>query len=80
MGKLDRIGNVEIRVYPNDHLPPHFHAVAPDFEAMIAIDTLSILKGALARQARRAVLDWAAANRAALVAEWNRINPRFPIA
>ena len=67
-------------VYANDHLPPHFHAVAPDVEALVAIDTLAVLEGALPRQARRTVLAWAVANRIAIAAEWNRINPRFPIA
>lgn len=27
MGKLVQIGNIIIRVYANDHLPPHFHIV-----------------------------------------------------
>jgi hypothetical protein len=26
-------------MYPNDHLPPHFHAVYGEFEALIEIDT-----------------------------------------
>jgi hypothetical protein len=29
------IRNITIRVYANDHLPPHFHIVAPDFEALV---------------------------------------------
>jgi hypothetical protein len=78
MGKLHQIGNVIITVYANDHLPPHFHAIAPDFEALIEIATLSVRAGSLGRS-RRAVLDWAAENVAVIKAEWNRINPRFPV-
>lgn len=44
MGKLHQIGNISIRVYANDHLPPHFHAVTPDREALIAIKTLAVLQ------------------------------------
>lgn len=80
MGKVHQIGRIIIRVYANDHLPPHFHAIALEFEAVIEIETLTVLRGALSRHARKPVLAWAVANRAALVAEWNRINPRFPIA
>ena len=80
MGKLHQIGKVIIRVYANDHLPPHFHAIAPDFEALIDIETLAIIRGSLSRQATKAVMAWAAANRRAISAEWNRVNPRFPIA
>lgn len=80
MGKLHQIGNIIIRVYANDHLPPHFHAITPDLEALIEIETLTILRGKLASQASKAVMAWAKANKATIAAEWNRINPRFPIA
>lgn len=80
MGKLHQIGKIIIRVYANDHLPPHFHAVHPDFDALIEIETLSILRGSLSPSAAKDVMEWAAENRGAIAAEWNRINPRFPIA
>jgi hypothetical protein len=80
VGKLRQIGKLIIRVYANDHLPPHFHAIAPDFEALIEIETSMIMRGRLPPQARKAVMAWAARNRASITDEWNRINPRFPIA
>lgn len=80
MGKLHRIGSVTIRIWPNDHLPPHFHAIGPGFEALIEIETLSIREGALAPAIRRAVLEWAAGHKDEIAAEWTRTNPRFPVA
>jgi hypothetical protein len=80
VGKLHQIGKLVIRVYANDHLPPHFHAITPDFEALIEIRTLTIMRGRLPPRARRAVMDWAARNHNAISREWNRTNPRFPIA
>ena len=80
MGRLHRIGNVVIRIIAGDHLPPHFHAIGPDFEAFIVIETLEIFRGSLPPRARREVLEWATANKAAIAAEWNRTNPRLPIA
>ncbi|MGY2051695.1 DUF4160 domain-containing protein [Methylobacterium sp. JK268] len=80
MGKLYQFGKAFIRVYPNDHLPPHFHVVSPDAEALIEIATLRILAGSLPGRVAREALTWAAENRAVIAAEWNRINPRFPIA
>ncbi len=77
MAKLHTIGKITIRVYANDHLPPHFHIVAPDFEALVEIETMAVLAGSLPRSGREA-LEWAAHNKSAIVAEWNRINPRFP--
>lgn len=79
MGKLHQIGNLIIRVYGNDHLPPHFHALTPDHEALIEIDTLAIGAGSLPARQRALVMAWAAANRARIAAEWTRLNPRFPV-
>jgi hypothetical protein len=79
MGRLHTIGKIIITVYANDHLPPHFHAVHPDFEAQIEIDTLTILRGWLSPAGRKSVFEWAGANIAKIKAEWNRINPRFPV-
>jgi Domain of unknown function (DUF4160) len=80
LGKLHQVGKLIIRVYANDHLPPHFHAVTPDFEALIDIETLTILRGYLSPQATKTVMTWATRNRAAIVTEWKRTNPRFPVA
>ena len=80
VGKREDV-HVHVRhVYANDHLPPHFHAIAPDYEALIEIETLTIIRGHLSARARKAVMAWAARNRAVIAGEWNRINPRFPTA
>jgi hypothetical protein len=80
MGKLIQIGNIIIRVYANDHLPPHFHIITPDADALIDIETLEILRGKLSRRAEAEALVWAKTNMVLIVDEWNRTNPRFPIA
>lgn len=80
MGKLHQFGNVIIRVYGNDHLPPHFHVLTPDSEAVVDLATLRIAVGSLSARVEREALAWAAGNKAVIAAEWNRINPRFLIA
>jgi len=77
MGRLHTIGKIIITVYANDHVPPHFHAIHPDFEAQIEIEKLTILRGSLPAFARKQVFEWAKANIGKIKAEWNRINPRF---
>ena len=68
--------SVSIYVYANDHAPPHFHIVTPDGDALVAIISLQIIRGQVRRQAYAAAVTWASdpANRAALVAEWKRLN------
>ncbi len=79
MGKLVQIGNIIISVYANDHLPPHFHIITPDADALVDIGSLEILRGKLSRRAEAEALEWAKANGSLIVEEWNRTNPRFPI-
>ena len=78
MGVLHRIGKATIRVYANDHLPPHFHVTAPDSEALIEIATLEVLRGSLPQgRTGHAILKWAREHRDHIVAEWKRTN-NFP--
>ena len=79
MAKLATIRNIIIKVYGDDHLPPHFHIIGTDFQALVEISTMTILAGNLPSSGRDA-MDWSVANKNLIAAEWNRINPRFPIA
>ncbi|RYB01921.1 DUF4160 domain-containing protein [Lichenibacterium ramalinae] len=79
MVKLHFIGNIAFRVYGNDHRPAHFHVVAPDFKAMVEIDTLSLIRGTIPARDRRAVMDWAEQHRAEIIAAWNLLNPDLAI-
>ncbi|CAO3451868.1 hypothetical protein [Azospirillum argentinense] len=46
----------------------------------MTIATLEVIAGDLPAAPRKEVLAWAAANRAALVTEWNTWNPNIPFA
>ena len=37
MPTLQRFGSVSVRMYADDHRPPHFHIVAPDFQVLVRI-------------------------------------------
>jgi len=45
MPEVSRFFGISIRFYFNDHDPPHFHAIYGECEALIEIDTLSVLRG-----------------------------------
>ena len=59
-----------IRMFFNDHAPPHFHARYGEFEATIDIDTLSVIEGALPRRALALVEEWGMIHRAELAENW----------
>jgi len=69
---ISRFYGIVIRMYFADHAPPHFHAVYAGEEAVIAIATLEVLRGALPDRALRMVREWASIHRDELDANWER--------
>ena len=59
-----------IRMYFNDHAPPHFHVEYAEYKATVDISTLMIATGKLPRRAQMLVLDWAELHQAELVEDW----------
>ncbi len=65
--------NWKIKIYPDDHAPPHFHVQTPDGESLVEIDGLKVLgKGA----EPKAALAWAAQHTAELQQVWDEQNRR----
>ena len=81
MGKLLAGSNWFLAVRIREHFPVHFHFhfhfhfTGPDFAAMVDAETLKIIEGDMPRAVAREVMEWAQANRAVVIAEWNRCNP-----
>lgn len=76
MPTIARIGNILIRIFADDHNPPHFHVVTPEHEVIVLIADLSVQAGTIDRRSLDAALEWAASNRKVLEDEWNRLNER----
>jgi len=47
MPEISRFFGIIIRMYFNDHAPPHFHAHYGEHQVEITIETFEILKGKL---------------------------------
>lgn len=52
-----------------EHAPPHFHALYGEYEALIDIRTLEVIKN-LPRRALALVLEWTAQHRSELTEDW----------
>ena len=59
-----------IRMFFNDHSPPHFHARYGEFEATIDIRTLTVIEGEIPSRALNLVHEWAAIHKAELLEDW----------
>jgi hypothetical protein len=77
--ELSRFFGIVIRMYPNDHLPPHFHAVYGEHEALIEIETLAVYRGEVPRRVLALVLEWAALHRDELRNDWNLARSGEPL-
>lgn len=74
MPTIAEIGNIQIRIYPRDHMPPHFHISTPYGEAMVRIEDLQLIKGRLRRRDLNCALEWARQNRARIWDCWDEQN------
>ena len=59
-----------IKMYWDEHAPPHFHAEYAGAEAAINIQTLEITRGRLPKGAAMRVKEWALQHRNELMEDW----------
>jgi uncharacterized protein DUF4160 len=70
MPTLQRFGAVSIRMYADDHRPPHFHIAGPGFQVVVRIADLAIVAGSARRNQIAEALAWAAQHRDMLALKW----------
>ena len=70
---------MDVRMYFEDHAPPHFHVYYGESHATISIETLEVLRGDLPRRSYRMVLEWAVAHRTELSRNWTRAQRHLPL-
>ena len=79
MPEISRFFGIVIRMYFNDHVPPHFHAHYGEYQAEITIETLEILKGNLPSRVLGLALEWAVLHCDELRADWDRARAGEPL-
>ena len=65
------VEGVRIRLYADEHPPPHFHAVYAEFSAQIEIGSLRVMNGSLPPATLSVVLSWAMARQDVLKRTWD---------
>jgi hypothetical protein len=70
MPTISMFYGILIRMYWNDHAPPHFHVEYGEYRAQYLIETLALSRGQLPRRAHALVLEWAAMHRNELMEDW----------
>ena len=72
MPEICRFLGIVIRMFFNDHPPPHFHAQYGEHTAQVDIQTLSVFSGRLPPRVRGLVIEWASLHQQELMDDWRR--------
>lgn len=76
---VSRFYGIVIRIYFDDHDPPHFHAIYGENRAIFEIATGGILHGQLPPKAVGMVSEWARLHHRELMDDWFRARKRQPL-
>jgi len=72
MPEICRFYGIIIKMFFDDHNPPHFHAEYQEYEAVFDIRSLEILRGDFPKRARLMVTEWALEHRKELLTNWEK--------
>ncbi len=78
MPEISRFFGIIVRMFYQDHAPPHFHAVYGEIEAQIGINPIQVLHGRLPKRALSMVLEWTALHQRELLEDWTLASQEFP--
>lgn len=67
---ISRFFGMVIRMFFNEHAPPHFHVEYAEYKGVINIRTLELTEGKLPRRALELVRDWAELHQEELMRDW----------
>jgi len=70
MPEICRFYGIVIKMFFDDHIPPHFHVEYGEFETLIEIDTLAVIAGKLPPRALGLVMEWTALHQKELLLSW----------
>jgi hypothetical protein len=73
MPEISRFLGVVVKMFADDHNPPHFHAEYGGKAAIIEIRTLSAFSGRLPARVMGLVIEWATIHQEELLADWERV-------
>ncbi|HMH51286.1 MAG TPA: DUF4160 domain-containing protein [Candidatus Acidoferrum sp.] len=78
MPEISRFYGLVIKIFYDDHNPPHFHAEYGEYEVLINVTTLAIMSGRLPARALGMVTEWAALHQGELRIAWERAKQLLP--
>ena len=72
MPEISRFLGIVIKMFFDDHNPPHFHAEYGGDVVLIEIRNLSVFSGRLPPRVMGLVIEWATIHQQELIVDWER--------
>jgi len=72
MPEISRFYGIIIKMFFDDHNPPHFHALYGEYEVLVNINTFAVFAGNLPPRALGLVIEWATQHQDELLHNWER--------
>jgi hypothetical protein len=79
MPEISRFYGIVIKMFHNDHPPPHFHAEHGEDQMIVAIDPLAVIAGTLSPRATGLVMEWASVHQEELRHIWEQARNLDPL-
>jgi hypothetical protein len=79
MPEISRFLGIVIRMYHDEHPPPHFHVDYGEHHATVRIDTVEVDRGALPRRVQALVAEWTLLHRDELRENWRLLEAGRPL-
>ena len=74
MPVIERFGSFVIRMYFEDHNPPHVHVESADAQALVSIADQVVIAGSLPSSYAKDALTWISENRDFLLEKWAELS------
>ena len=71
MPLISKFYGIMIKMYFNDHLPCHFHAIYNEYNGIFYLNTLEVIGGDLPSKAILLIKEWATQYQQELLNMWN---------
>jgi hypothetical protein len=69
---VEKYNGIKIEIYPNDHVPPHFHIVSNGNNASLAIDDCRVLENSgFSTKVIKNIQNWFLHSKDRLIEVWN---------
>ncbi|HHR85671.1 MAG TPA: DUF4160 domain-containing protein [Candidatus Acetothermia bacterium] len=80
MPEISRFFGILIKMFFDDHNPPHFHAFYGEDQVLVDIRSMSVFAGHFPPRALGLVIEWATLHRQELLENWQRAVNQEPLA